>query len=39
MADGIKGAKKVILEGCAHVPSMEKPVEFNEIVLEFLSKR
>jgi pimeloyl-ACP methyl ester carboxylesterase len=39
MAAGIKGAKKVILEGCAHVPSMEKPVEFNEIVLEFLSKR
>ncbi|MCC6454116.1 MAG: alpha/beta hydrolase [Caldilineaceae bacterium] len=38
MATGIQGAEKVILEGCAHVPSMEKPAEFNRIVLEFLGK-
>jgi pimeloyl-ACP methyl ester carboxylesterase len=39
MAEEIQGAKKAIVEGCAHVPSMEKPAEFNRIVLEFLGKR
>jgi 2-hydroxy-6-oxonona-2,4-dienedioate hydrolase len=32
----IPGARKVVMEGTAHVPSMEKPDEFNRIVLEFL---
>jgi pimeloyl-ACP methyl ester carboxylesterase len=36
MADSIKGARKAILPDSAHVPSMEKPAEFNQIVLEFL---
>ncbi len=39
MAEGIPGAKKVILPGCAHLPNMERPVEFNRAVLEFLAER
>ncbi len=37
MAAGIPGAKKVILPGCAHLPNMERPEEFNRAVLEFLA--
>ncbi len=37
MAAGIPGAKKVILPGCAHLPNMERPEEFNQVVLEFLA--
>ena len=33
---GIPGAKKVIMPGLAHVPNMEKPQEFNQLVLDFL---
>jgi 3-oxoadipate enol-lactonase len=36
LADGISGARKAVMAGTAHVPSMEKPEEFNELVLEFL---
>jgi 2-hydroxy-6-oxonona-2,4-dienedioate hydrolase len=36
MAVGIPGAQKVVLEGCAHLPNMEKPAEFNQAVLSFL---
>jgi pimeloyl-ACP methyl ester carboxylesterase len=36
MADAIKGAKKHILSDSAHVPSMEKPAEFTQVVLNFL---
>lgn len=25
-----------IMEGCGHIPNLEKPEEFNNIVLEFL---
>jgi pimeloyl-ACP methyl ester carboxylesterase len=32
----IPGAQKVILPESAHVPNMEKPVEFNQAVLRFL---
>lgn len=32
----IRNAKKVILKDSAHIPNMEKPVEFNRIVLDFL---
>ncbi len=32
----IPGAKKVIMDETAHHPFMEKPVEFNQIVLDFL---
>lgn len=37
MVASIKGAQKAVIAGTAHIPSMEKPAEFNKIVLEFLS--
>lgn len=36
-AGGISGARKVVIEGTAHVPNMEKPEEFNRLVLDFLA--
>jgi len=33
---GIPGAKKVVIPGTAHHPHMEKPEEFNRVVLDFL---
>ncbi len=33
----IPGAKKVVMAGTAHHPFMEKPAEFNQIVLDFLA--
>ena len=33
---GIKGAKKVVIPNTAHHLNMEKPAEFNHIVLDFL---
>ena len=39
MANRIKGAEKIILSDCAHVPNMEKPAEFNRIILDFLSPK
>ena len=38
MVAGIAGAQKVTIAGAAHIPSMEKPVEFNRIVLDFLKQ-
>ncbi|MGB9940022.1 alpha/beta fold hydrolase [Methanosarcina sp.] len=38
LANRIKGAEKIILADTAHVPNMEKPAEFNRLVLEFLSR-
>jgi 2-hydroxy-6-oxonona-2,4-dienedioate hydrolase len=38
LADEINGAKKVIISDSAHVPNMEKPEEFNKIVLDFLNQ-
>ena len=32
----IPGARKVVISGTAHIPNMEKPEEFNRLVLEFL---
>jgi 3-oxoadipate enol-lactonase len=34
--NGIPGARKEVIPGTAHVPSMEKPDEFNRLVLGFL---
>ena len=34
----IKGAKKVIIAGAAHAINLDKPKEFNEAVLKFLSE-
>ncbi len=36
MEKEIRGAKKEIIAGAAHVPNMEKPAEFNRSVLSFL---
>jgi len=33
---GIAGAKKVVLPETAHHPNMEKPEDFNQIVIDFL---
>jgi pimeloyl-ACP methyl ester carboxylesterase len=37
MEKNIPGAKKVVIQGAAHLVNMEKPQEFNTAVLEFLS--
>ena len=34
---GISGAQKVVMPGLDHVPFIEDPVAFNEIVLAFLA--
>jgi pimeloyl-ACP methyl ester carboxylesterase len=36
LAQGIAGARQVVMPGLAHVPNMERPAEFNSIVQEFL---
>ncbi len=33
----VPGAREVIMPGLAHVPNMERPAEFNRIVLDFLA--
>lgn len=35
LQSGIKQAQRVTMEGCSHLPYVEKPDEFNQIVLEF----
>jgi pimeloyl-ACP methyl ester carboxylesterase len=37
LEQGIAGAKKVIIAGTAHHPNMEKPEEFNRVVVDFLN--
>jgi pimeloyl-ACP methyl ester carboxylesterase len=39
MASAIPNAHKLVIPGCAHLPNMEKPSEFNQAVLDFLRKR
>jgi pimeloyl-ACP methyl ester carboxylesterase len=36
MESHIQGAKKVLMPDTAHLPNMERPAEFNQIVLDFL---
>jgi proline iminopeptidase len=36
--DRIPGAKMVLFDQCGHVPQIEEPAEFNQAVLDFLSK-
>jgi pimeloyl-ACP methyl ester carboxylesterase len=36
LAANIAGAQHAVIAGTAHVPNMEKPVEFNRLVLDFL---
>lgn len=37
LASGIVGAQKAVMHGTAHVPSMEQPAAFNQLVLDFLA--
>lgn len=37
LARGIPGAKYYVIKGTAHLPNMERPAEFNHVVLEFLT--
>lgn len=39
MVQRIPGARKVVMHGTAHLPNMEQPEQFNEIVLDFLQAR
>ena len=34
----IEGARVVRIGGAAHLPSLERPQEFNQLVLEFLGE-
>ena len=36
LAANVHGARKIILSDTAHLPNMEKPEDFNRVVLEFL---
>ncbi len=38
LEQGIAGAKKVVIPGTAHHPNMEKPEEFNRVVVDFLNR-
>ncbi len=37
LASGIPGARKATISGTAHAPSLERPDEFNRLVLDFLA--
>jgi 3-oxoadipate enol-lactonase len=39
VAAGIRGAKKVVIPGVAHLPSMEEPELFNRMILDFLRQQ
>jgi 3-oxoadipate enol-lactonase len=39
IAAGIRDSQRVVIPGAAHLPSMEKPDLFNQIVLEFLREQ
>lgn len=38
IAANIPGAKKAVMQGVAHYPNMEKPDEFNKLVLDFVEQ-
>jgi pimeloyl-ACP methyl ester carboxylesterase len=38
LAAGIPGAERALLGRTAHLPNMERPEEFNRVVLDFLAK-
>ncbi len=37
LTSGIGGAERVVLPGTAHLPSMERPRDFERLVLKFLA--
>jgi pimeloyl-ACP methyl ester carboxylesterase len=39
LQEGIPGARLVMIEGTAHLPTLEKPAEWRKLLLEFLSPR
>jgi pimeloyl-ACP methyl ester carboxylesterase len=39
MKTAIPQAQKVVIPESAHLPNMEQPDEFNQVVLDFLDKR
>ncbi|GAC1402684.1 MAG: hypothetical protein NVSMB65_19710 [Chloroflexota bacterium] len=39
LAAGIPGTRKEVIHGAAHLPNMERPEEFNRIVLDFLASQ
>ena len=38
-AAAVANARLAVLDGCGHLPNIEKPKEFNQAVIEFLNKR
>jgi pimeloyl-ACP methyl ester carboxylesterase len=38
LARDIPGARKIVLPGTAHLPSLEQPEVFNRLVLKFLAE-
>jgi 3-oxoadipate enol-lactonase len=39
LADELPGAQQVVIPGVAHMVTMEKPEEFNRVVLDFLNRQ
>jgi pimeloyl-ACP methyl ester carboxylesterase len=39
LAQTIPGSRKVLIDDSGHMPQLEKPVEFNRIVMEFLKQQ
>ena len=39
LASGIPGARLEVIRGAAHLPNMERPEEFNRLVVEFLNSQ
>ena len=38
-AAGVPGANLAVIDGCGHLPNLEKPVEFNQAIIKFLEKQ
>jgi pimeloyl-ACP methyl ester carboxylesterase len=39
LADGIPGARLAVIENAGHIPSLDQPDQFNQIVLDFLQEK
>jgi pimeloyl-ACP methyl ester carboxylesterase len=39
LADNIAGARLAVIENAGHIPSLDQPAAFNQIVLEFLQEK
>ena len=38
-AAAVPGAKLTVIDGCGHFPNLEKPLEFNQAIINFLEHR